>query len=186
MSQQRTASAFITEAVAQGRMMADAGHVPHVVHGPYHRLAEGRDSLRLFEREQPLVHPVEAYHVGLHHRRMFVERHPVGSGVDLEESLSVQSVGQKYLEPFCQEGAFELPRLAGGLNKGRVCKFLGHKHTCVDSGRPERIHKPETHHCGSSCAVRFVDDHDFERVHFRCSVWNVYSRPVFDVKGPSS
>ena len=51
-------------------MMTDTSKGPHVMHGPDYLLSGGKDPVNLFQREHPLVDPVQVDHIRLLENRV--------------------------------------------------------------------------------------------------------------------
>ena len=84
-------------------MVTDTGKIPHVMHGPHHRLAEREQSIEALKRQHALIDPIETYDVSLPNEAVTVERQSVRSQIDLKQNVASQSVGKEYFQPFGKE-----------------------------------------------------------------------------------
>ena len=87
-------------------MVTDTSKIPHVMHGPYHRLGERQQSVEPRKRQHALIDPIETYDVGLANEAVTVERQSVRGQIDLKQKVASQSVGKEYFEPFGKEWPF--------------------------------------------------------------------------------
>ncbi len=145
-------------------VVADAGEVPHVVHGPDDGLAEAQELAHAFEREHALVDPVEADYVGFAHERMAVQGEAVGGGVNLEEVGAVQTVGEEYFQPLGEEWALYGGGGGGEVDERGVVALFGDEHAGIDAEVAQGIHEAAADYGCASGGVGFVYDDDFHMI----------------------
>ena len=159
-AKQRTfpASAFKTAAIPG--MVADSGHVPHIVHSPHQRLSSVDKAADALKRKHALVHPAETYHVGLLYEPMLPQRHAVAACVYLEERGTVKTVGNEHFQAFRKECRPYPAGRRGQLNERAVRNLLANKHTRVHSFGTQSEHKAMAHHGRPSGLVGPAYDHN--------------------------
>ena len=98
--QQLTVSAVSGIFAARSGVMADSRKRPHVVHGPYHRLAGIDDAADVIQRKHPLIDPMEVDYIRLTELR---QRTDVCTGIgDVygKEVFPGESVGRPDYDTF--------------------------------------------------------------------------------------
>ncbi len=91
---------MVLEMGASACMMADACHIPHVVHDPCQGFSEFCESLHSFQAEHSLVDPSEKDGVGFTYPRMIPDGESVGGGVYFEEGGTIEAVVGEDVETF--------------------------------------------------------------------------------------
>ena len=90
--EQRAITTTLSEMAAGAGMMADAGEIPHVVHGPDDFLAHRGNTRHAVEGEEGLVDPTDKDCIRLPDERMAPKRKTGLASINFKESGSVKTV----------------------------------------------------------------------------------------------
>ena len=153
--------------------MADARGLPHVVHGPHHRLAALHYLSDVSQRQHALVYPVEMHHVSpLELRKRRYVRSAV-CDVYLEKMIFREPQMIVYAPSFPQKvpaGAHP----AGHFRHGDAVGLLvTHKHLCLLAAVDERLQQSSCGNRRSSGTLACIYN---QYIHFACPTFSPYLR----------
>lgn len=150
-------------------MMADAGHAPHVVHGPYHGFPHVAYTLHLFERHCRLVDPVDKYGVGFLHERVAVYVHACGGCGDFEKVTAVEAVTHHYACALADKTPASDRTCAELVHVRIVACLVEYEHVCLVAKFVQSFHQSVGHNRSASEEVVVAEQYDtflFHNRHF--------------------
>ena len=139
-------------------VVADAGEVPHVVHGPDDAFSGAEESADAAEGEDALVDPVDEDDVGFPDPGMARDVNAGGGGVDFEEGVAAEAVGDGYGEAVGEECGFSPPCGGDGGYVGVVGEAFGHEHAGVGAFLTEGVEEAAGDDGGAAGGVGFIYD----------------------------
>ena len=142
--------AFLFVAGALAGVVADTGTRPHIVHGPYHGFARGKDLLDVFQRKHTLVYPVEVDDVGLLELRQSGDVRAGIGDIDGKQVVFLEVVGFPDDDAFPHELPYQAPALLEGHYADLVGLLVAHQHFCLDAVVLEGFHESA---CGDGCTA---------------------------------
>jgi hypothetical protein len=138
-------------------MMADACERPHVVHGPYNRLAAANNLFQAAKRYETLINPVKMDNVCLPESisLCYVD---AGIGyVDIEDFVFAETVGRPYRSTFLQKTPLLAKGAAGRYDSFALPFRIANHHGSVDTLAAQGFqYAPAGNRCASG-GFRCVD-----------------------------
>ena len=92
--------AMCLEAVAVFCIVADGGRRPLVVQRPDDALATSEDSLKVLERQETLIHPMQVDNIGLSESLRLGDVLSAVRNIDLPQITLTQPISKEYACPF--------------------------------------------------------------------------------------
>ncbi len=145
------ADAFI--GVAFIGVMAHAGAVPHVVHGPYHSFAHSHQFLERAHRHHTLVNPVEDNHIGGLGPRVPGQVQAVRGIVNLEQCAAVETVAHEDVGALGKEVVSVAPLRPHSLHMRVGTVAVNHKHACAHALLVKGAHESGRCYCRTAQMV---------------------------------
>ena len=138
--------------------MTDGRRGPHVVHGPHHGLAVGKNLVDVLEREHTLVDPCQMDHVRLLILWQRSDVRACAGRVDLEEMVTLEVKMPEDTPPLPQEMQAVTTRMWQAYHRDVVGLFVGHEHFSFHAVVVESFHESVGGHSGSSGLFAGVDN----------------------------
>ena len=143
--------------------MANRRCWPHVVHRPHQLFARCGKSAQIAQRQQSLINPIEAHHVGGFHPRMGEHVDTVARRRHFKQIAAIQPVGGKNADTLTVECPTIVLRRSGKVDARVVGTPVNDEHSSVVSFPTERIHQAIGHDGCATEAVRLAEQNDFHR-----------------------